>query len=104
LKEVLSSFKATGGIDQSSAVADPPAASNLLENLVHFTAPTLTHLITLLCHTIPSFPSQNTSLIIIDSLAVLVASAYPKTLDNISTARKVGNGKPIILQIFYFSQ
>jgi hypothetical protein len=103
LKEVLFSNKTTSGVDQPLTAAEMPAASDLLKNLVHFTTPTLAHLIALLCHTTPSFPAQNTSLIIIDSLSVLVASAYPRTLDNISTARNVGNGKPITLQIFTFS-
>jgi hypothetical protein len=104
LKEVLSSVKPPGDADQPSSSVEPPMTSSLLKNLNHFTTPTLPHLIALLCHTIPSFPSQNTSLIIIDSLSVLVASAYPRTLDIVPTARKVGNGKPVIFQIFFYSQ
>jgi hypothetical protein len=103
LKEVLSSVRPTGDVDQPSSSAESPMTSDLLKNLNRFTTPTLPHLIALLCHTNPSFPPQNTSLIIIDSLSVLVASAYPRTVDNIPTARKAGTGKPVIIHGFSLS-
>jgi hypothetical protein len=100
LNDVLTSVKTAADVDQPLSPAEPPSVSGLLMNLSHFTTPTLPHLIALLCYTTPSFPSQNTSLIIIDSLSVLIASAYPRTLDKVFTARKVGTGKPVILYIF----
>jgi hypothetical protein len=92
LTEVLS-FAVKGlGQDGEASPADTPTVDHIVKNLIHFVTPTLPHFIALLCHPSPSFPSQNTNLIIIDSLSTLIASAYPKTIDNNSTPRKLGVG------------
>ena len=53
-----------------------------LNNLHHFTTPTLPHLLALLTHQSTSFPPLNTSLIVIDSVSTLFALAFPKILEN----------------------
>ena len=53
-----------------------------LNNLHHFTIPTLPHLLALLTHQSISFPPPNTSLIVIDSVSTLFALAFPKILEN----------------------
>jgi len=53
-----------------------------LDNLYHFTTPTLPHLLALLTHQSTSFPPPGTSLIVVDSVSTLFALAFPKTTDN----------------------
>ena len=65
----------------------PPASSQSisqaqLNNIHHFTTPTLPHLLALLTHSSTSFPPVNTSLIVIDSVSTLFALAFPKILEN----------------------
>jgi hypothetical protein len=93
LTTVLSSPRLSNDQDVASSPVEPRSTTDLLGILTHFTTPTLPHLIALLCHTKASFPPQNTSLIVIDSLSTLITSAYPRTLDNFSTPRKPGAGK-----------
>ncbi|KAH7552342.1 P-loop containing nucleoside triphosphate hydrolase protein [Bipolaris maydis] len=45
-------------------------------------APTLAHVVALFVHPPASFPPQNTSLVVIDSLATLVDNAYPRHIDD----------------------
>ena len=65
----------------------PPASSQSvsqaqLDNIHHFTTPTLPHLLALLTHQSTSFPPVNTSLIVIDSVSSLFTLAFPKILEN----------------------
>jgi hypothetical protein len=49
----------------------------------HYTiAPTLAHVLALFVHPPAAFPPQDTSLIVIDSLATLVDNAYPRHTDD----------------------
>ena len=49
----------------------------------HYMAlPTLAHLLALFVHAPAAFPPQNTSLVVIDSLATLVDNAYPRNIDD----------------------
>ncbi|EFQ93157.1 hypothetical protein P3342_007706 [Pyrenophora teres f. teres] len=53
----------------------------------HYMAlPTLAHLLALFVHPPAAFPPQNTSLVVVDSLATLVDNAYPRNVDD-RTAR-----------------
>lgn len=56
----------------------------ILENLHHFTTPTLPHLLALLTHVSPSFPPSKTSLIVIDAVSCLFNLAFPKVADHAS--------------------
>lgn len=57
---------------------DADSAPNHLDNLIHFSCPTLAHFIALLCRpTLSSVPS-GTALIVIDSLSALINHAFPR--------------------------
>ncbi|KAI9839275.1 MAG: hypothetical protein M1819_003270 [Sarea resinae] len=51
---------------------------NLLEGFHHVIAPTLPHLIALLCHPTPSFPPPKTGLIVVDSISASFSTAFQK--------------------------
>lgn len=62
----------------ASPLEDTDSTPNHLDNLVHFSCPTLAHFIALLCRpTLSSVPSD-TALIVIDSLSALVNHAFPR--------------------------
>ncbi len=58
---------------------DPEASND--DNLIHFTTPSLTHLIALLCRPTTSSIPPGTSLLVIDSLPALFNHAFPKSLE-----------------------
>jgi hypothetical protein len=54
-----------------------------LRSHFHYIAPSsLAHLIALFVHAPATFPPQNTSLVVVDSLATLVDNAYPRNTDD----------------------
>lgn len=62
----------------TTPLQDDESAPNHLDNLVHFSCPTLAHFIALLCRpTLSSVPS-GTALIVIDSLSALINHAFPR--------------------------
>lgn len=62
----------------ASPVDDADSATSHLDNLVHFSCPTLAHFIALLCRpTLSSVPS-GTALVVIDSLSALINHAFPR--------------------------
>ncbi|XXG94289.1 hypothetical protein Hte_000543 [Hypoxylon texense] len=85
----------------SPAAASAPSAADQAENLLYFQAPTLAHLIGLICKpTANSIPS-NTSLIVLDALSSLVNYAYPRNFDARRTAKGPGPSARK-LQVFQF--
>lgn len=65
----------------SPVSASVPSVADQAENLLYFQAPTLAHLIGLICKpTANSIPS-NTSLIVLDALSSLVNYAYPRSFE-----------------------
>jgi hypothetical protein len=70
----------------------------MLEKFTCFTTPTLPHLIALLCHPSPSFPPNNTALIIVDSFSTLITNTYPRTLDLPAATGKAQAGSKQDLQ------
>jgi hypothetical protein len=64
-----------------------------LLGFLHFTCPSLSHLIALLCRPTASCMSEDTSLIVIDSLSMLVNQAFPKVHESRRTP-KGGGGSP----------
>ncbi|KAI1482639.1 hypothetical protein F4774DRAFT_370354 [Daldinia eschscholtzii] len=71
------------------------------DNFIHFQAPTLSHLIGLLCKPTANTIPSNTSLIVIDTLSSLVNYAFPKNSEN-RQAQK-GPGPPARrLQVLQF--
>ena len=64
-------------------IASPGVSTEALHQRLHyFAAPTLAHVLALFAHAPTSFPPQNTSLLVIDSLATLVDNAYPRNADD----------------------
>ena len=66
----------------SNSAASPsgPGASRdeVSSHFHHLTAPTLAHVAALFMHSPASFPPQNTSLVVVDSLSTLIDNAYPR--------------------------
>lgn len=58
--------------------------NQILDRIHHFTTPTLPHLLALLAHPSNSFPPQGTSFLVIDSISILFALAFPKQAENSS--------------------
>lgn len=56
--------------------------TRLDEDFVHYTCPTLPHLIALLCRPSVGCIPQNTSLVVVDSLSTLVNHAFPRIADS----------------------
>ncbi|TAQ90249.1 hypothetical protein B7494_g1423 [Chlorociboria aeruginascens] len=75
---------------QSSPRQQIQTLPELLNNLMHFFTPSLSHLIALLCHPTIGFPPANTSLIIIESLSTLISTGFPRTAASTSTSKKSG--------------
>lgn len=94
--QILTSFKPT--IPQNNPPSSSPplvrTLAYLLENLVHFSTPTLAHLIALLTHPTTVFPPPRTSLIIIDSFSTLISNAFPRNVDSKATSKKPGALNP----------
>ncbi len=83
LKEIIEHSRISG--------KHPPYSQSVskarLNNLHHFSTPTLPHLLALLTHQSTSFPPFNTSLIVIDSVSTLFALAFPKILESADNPR-----------------
>ena len=72
------------GVEQSQSSATKPGSPHTdLKNLHHFATPTLPHLLALLSAQTTSFPPPGTSLLVIDSVSILFALAFPKTTDSL---------------------
>lgn len=79
--DILSNYRLP---DDDELPSSPPAAlsmQELLEKFSHFVTPTLPHLLALLAHPSPSFPPQDTSLIIIESVSALLATTFPRVVE-----------------------
>ncbi|XP_014559035.1 hypothetical protein COCVIDRAFT_13963 [Bipolaris victoriae FI3] len=59
-----------------------PYPDEMRSRFQYTVAPTLAHVVALFVHPPASFPPQNTSLVVIDSLATLVDNAYPRHTDD----------------------
>ncbi|EMD64824.1 hypothetical protein COCSADRAFT_159831 [Bipolaris sorokiniana ND90Pr] len=59
-----------------------PYPDEMRSRFQYTVAPTLAHVVALFVHPPASFPPQNTSLIVIDSLATLIDNAYPRHTDD----------------------
>ena len=65
-----------------------------LSNLTHYSTPTVAHLLTLLLHLLPSFLTSSTALLVVDSLATLVDTTYPRIpsrIDRRITDKRAGS-------------
>ena len=80
--EILSKYQQpeNNGIPSSPPIAR--FAEDLMVKFHHLHTPTLPHLLALLLHTPPSFPPSGTSVIVVDTVSPLFATAFPKGVDN----------------------
>ncbi|KAI0600946.1 P-loop containing nucleoside triphosphate hydrolase protein [Biscogniauxia sp. FL1348] len=76
----------------SSQRTATPSATELIHNLVHYSTPTLAHLIGLLCKPAASSIPSNASLVIIDTLSCLVNHAFPKNIESRQASKGPGPG------------
>lgn len=67
--------------NSSAQLLSPSQDDGILNNICHYFTPTLPHLLALLAHPSPSFPSPNTSLIVIDAVSSLFNQAFPRVVD-----------------------
>ncbi|KAH8659258.1 P-loop containing nucleoside triphosphate hydrolase protein [Tricladium varicosporioides] len=72
----------------SSAHPSPQDPLALLENLTHFSTPTLAHLLALFSDSTTTNPPQNTSLIVIDSFSTPFSTAFLRTVENGAAPKK----------------
>ncbi|KAL8399883.1 hypothetical protein RB594_000337 [Gaeumannomyces avenae] len=68
--------------------------TRLDDNFVHYTCPTLPHLIALLCRPRVGCIPHNTSLVVVDSLSILVNHAFPRIADSKPITLKNGTKVP----------
>ncbi|MCJ1434410.1 hypothetical protein MMC27_003778 [Xylographa pallens] len=71
--------------DDDALPSSPSARSpsELLSRLHYFFTPTLPHLLALLAHPSPSFPPNETSLIVVDVVSPLFATAFPRAVEGL---------------------
>ena len=79
MRDIILRHSAPG--TSSAPLSSPSQDDRILGNICHYFAPTLPHLLALLTHPSPSFPSHNTSLIVIDAVSTLFNQAFPKVVD-----------------------
>lgn len=75
LQRVVARSLSSGGGGPAASAA---LVTERLKNLVHFTTPTLPHLVALLHRPPPSFPPPGTGLLVVDSLSILIDSTYAR--------------------------
>ncbi|TVY43799.1 DNA repair protein [Lachnellula occidentalis] len=90
LSQILAAFRPIA----SQSSTKPRSTSDLLDNLTHFSTPTLAHLIALFSRTSQNHPAPNTSLIIIDSFSSLITTAFSRTVDATTTPKRSGAPNP----------
>ncbi|MCJ1331389.1 hypothetical protein MMC10_008079 [Thelotrema lepadinum] len=91
IKEVLASYKTTSEHQLNSSPHVGQSIDELLGHMHHFTVPTLPHLLALICHSQPTFPPQDTALIVIDGVSGLFGAAFPDRPDNFDKSGKKHN-------------
>lgn len=80
--------------DGTDPIASSKVPSDELHGRLHyFAAPTLAHVLALFIHPPASFPPQNTSLIVVESLATLVDNAYPRNVDDRAAKTKTDQSR-----------
>ncbi|KAI0482192.1 P-loop containing nucleoside triphosphate hydrolase protein [Xylariaceae sp. FL0804] len=67
-----------------------PSAEQQLDNFVHYSTPTLAHLIGLVCRPAPASVPAGTSVVVIDTLSALLNHAFPKNLETRQTPKGPG--------------
>lgn len=80
-KQIFAAYKPPQSHDSRSSprVAEP--AESQLDNVSYFNVPTLAHLLVLFLHSTSIFPPPRTSLIVVDNVSALFATAFPRSVD-----------------------
>jgi hypothetical protein len=80
-KQIFAAYNPPESHDLPSSPPIPDLAEKLLDNIGYFNVPTLAHLLTLFLHPTSKFPPPRTSLIIVDNVSALFATAFPRSVD-----------------------
>lgn len=96
--QILSFFKPLSHTTDTIPSSPPleRTSSELVEHFTHYSTPSLSHLIALLCNQTPNHPDPRTGLIIIDSFSTLISNAFPRISNTDSTPRKPGGMLPFV--------
>ncbi|KAI9877248.1 MAG: hypothetical protein M1830_004429 [Pleopsidium flavum] len=89
-KEILSGFRLPEGQEPPSSPPTNRSLDDLLDDFGHFFAPTLPHLLALLLHPSANFPPEKTSLIVVDSISSLFATAFPSAINAVDGRQATG--------------
>lgn len=79
--EILSNYRLPENHELPSSPPLALSVPELLEKFIHFVTPTLPHLLALLAHPSPSFPPGDTTLIVIEAVSTLFATAFPRAVE-----------------------
>lgn len=92
LADLLSGDTSTpkDGYEPAISTADRQEVSELLLNFHHFITPTLSHLLALLIHPCTTFPPKGTSVIVVDPVSAVFATAFPKVDSKINYMQNLG--------------
>jgi hypothetical protein len=82
-KQILAAYKPLliPAPDTPSSPPVPEPSGKMLNNVSYFNIPTLAHLLTLFLHPTPEFPPPRTSLVIIDNVSTVFATAFLRSAD-----------------------
>jgi RecA/RadA recombinase len=82
-KQIFAAYKPPSipapGTPPSPPVPEP--SEKMFDNVSYFNVPTLAHLLTLFLHPTPKFPPPRTSLIVIDNVSTVFATAFTRSAD-----------------------
>ncbi|MCJ1476078.1 hypothetical protein MMC13_004743 [Lambiella insularis] len=85
LRDIVSACPLLQQEEPPSSPSASRSASELLEEMHYFFTPTLPHLLALLVHPSPFFPPDKTSLIIVDNISSLFATAFPRAIESLDS-------------------
>ena len=80
-KQVFDAYKPAPTQDPPSSPPVLESAENIFDSIRYFHVPTLAHLLTLFLHSTSNFPPPRTSLIVVDNVSALFATAFPRSVD-----------------------
>ncbi|MCJ1397256.1 hypothetical protein MMC11_000448 [Xylographa trunciseda] len=90
LKDVISDLSLASYQDTLTSFPQTRSPSELLKRLHYFFTPTLPHLLALVAHLSPSFPPEDTSLIVVDAVSPLFATAFPRAVEGLDNNQASG--------------
>jgi RecA/RadA recombinase len=82
-KQIFAAYKPLliPALDTPPSLPVPEPSEKTLDNVSYFNVPTLAHLLTLFLHPTPEFPPPRTSLVVIDNISTVFATAFPRSAD-----------------------